>query len=58
MTEPETFNCSLYGDRAQAPSNFIYDEVYRSASCKQKYSTDPKYTYYNALLDMKHRLSE
>lgn len=31
--------------------------MYRNASCKNKYSTDPKYSYYNALLTMKQKLS-
>lgn len=40
------------------PSNFIFDDVYRSASFKHKYGADPKYSYYNALLDMKHKMSQ
>jgi len=40
------------------PSDLIYDEIYRNASHKNKYSKNPKYSYYNALLSMKQKLSQ
>ena len=40
------------------PSDLIYDEVYKNASHKNKYSKNPKYVYYNALLNMKQKMSQ
>lgn len=53
------FSRSFYRDDTNTiPADFIFDEVYKSASCKTKYGNNPKYSYYNALLDMKHKLSQ
>lgn len=55
----ETFGHSFYGEEEKTtPTDFIYDEVYKSASSKNKYSQNPKYMYYNALLTMKQKLSQ
>lgn len=48
---------SLY---RESPKNneFIFDEIYRNASNKHKYSSNPKYTYFNALMQLKGKLSD
>ena len=38
-------------------SDFIYDETYKSYKMKQKFENDPKYSYFNAVMQMKHKLS-
>jgi hypothetical protein len=59
MSCEKIFNKSFYKDESQTiPADYIFDDVYRSASFKNKYGNNPKYTYYNALLDMKHKLSQ
>lgn len=58
-SQEQIFHRSFYKDETQTiPSDFIFDEVYKSVSYKNKYSTNPKYSYYNALLDMKHKMSQ
>lgn len=38
-------------------SDFIYDETYKNYRTKQRFEKDPKYSYFNAVMKMKHKLS-
>ena len=45
-------------EETTSPNDFIYDELYKNEATKQKYSKNPKFSYYNALLNMKQKLSQ
>jgi hypothetical protein len=59
MIRSDTFNSSFYlDDKPTLPSTYIFDDVYKNATNKSKYSRNPKYMYFNTLLRMKQKLGD
>ena len=50
---------SFYMDQTNSTGNdFIFDDVYKNAKNKNKFSKNPKFVYFNALMKMKKKLSD
>ena len=50
---------SFYFDNSpNKGSQYIFDDVYKNAAEKMKFENDPKFSYFNAIIQMKNKLSK
>lgn len=59
MSSHSSMTNSFYLDQHPSiPADYIYDDLYKNVTNKSKFSRNPKYSYFNALMRMKQKLGD